>query len=33
MTVVIGYIPNVYGEAALDAGIEEARRRQPASSS
>ena len=28
MTVVIGYIPNVYGEAALTAGIEEARRRQ-----
>lgn len=27
MTVVIGYIPNPYGEAALDAGIEEARRR------
>jgi nucleotide-binding universal stress UspA family protein len=27
MTVVIGYIPNVYGEAALSAGIEEARRR------
>jgi nucleotide-binding universal stress UspA family protein len=27
MTVVIGYIPNAYGEAALDAGIEEARRR------
>ena len=27
MTVVIGYIPNPYGEAALEAGIEEARRR------
>jgi nucleotide-binding universal stress UspA family protein len=27
MTVVIGYIPNAYGEAALTAGIEEARRR------
>ena len=27
MTVVIGYVPNVYGEAALEAGIEEARRR------
>ena len=27
MTVVIGYIPNAYGEAALEAGIEEARRR------
>ena len=28
MTVVVGYIPNEYGEAALIAGIEEARRRQ-----
>jgi nucleotide-binding universal stress UspA family protein len=28
MTVVIGYIPNVYGEAALSAGIDEARRRR-----
>ncbi len=27
MTVVIGYVPNIYGEAALEAGIEEARRR------
>jgi nucleotide-binding universal stress UspA family protein len=27
MTIVIGYVPNVYGEAALEAGIEEARRR------
>ena len=27
MTVVIGYIPGEYGEAALTAGIEEARRR------
>jgi nucleotide-binding universal stress UspA family protein len=27
MTVVIGYIPNAHGEAALEAGIEEARRR------
>lgn len=27
MPVVIGYIPNDYGEAALEAGIEEARRR------
>ena len=27
MTVVIGYIPNAYGEAALESGIEEARRR------
>jgi len=27
MTVVIGFIPNPYGEAALEAGIEEARRR------
>ncbi len=27
MTVVIGYVPNAFGEAALDAGIEEARRR------
>ena len=27
MTVVIGYIPNPYGEAALEAGFEEARRR------
>jgi nucleotide-binding universal stress UspA family protein len=27
MTVVIGYVPNAYGEAALEAGIEEARRR------
>ncbi len=28
MTVVIGYVPNAFGEAALEAGIEEARRRQ-----
>jgi len=28
MTVVIGYVPNAFGEAALDAGIEEARRRE-----
>ncbi|WP_134740857.1 universal stress protein [Nocardioides sp. 503] len=27
MTVVVGYIPNKYGEAALDAGIAEVRRR------
>ena len=27
MTIVIGYIPNAYGEAALAAGIEEANRR------
>lgn len=27
MTVVVGYIPNPYGEAALEAGIEEVRRR------
>ena len=27
MTVVVGYIPDQYGEAALTAGIEEARRR------
>ncbi len=27
MTVVVGYIPNEYGEAALAEGIEEARRR------
>jgi len=27
MTVVVGYIPNHYGEAALAAGIEEAERR------
>ena len=27
MTVVVGYIPDRYGEAALTAGIEEARRR------
>jgi len=27
MTVVVGYVPNPFGEAALDAGIEEARRR------
>ncbi|WP_110239119.1 universal stress protein [Nocardioides gilvus] len=28
MTVVVGYIPNEYGEAALIAGIDEARRRR-----
>ena len=28
MTVVVGYIPNKYGEAALVEGIEEARRRR-----
>ena len=28
MTVVVGYIPDEYGEAALAAGIEEAGRRQ-----
>ncbi|MCD4534090.1 universal stress protein [Nocardioides sp. cx-169] len=27
MTVVVGYIPNKYGEAALEAGITEVRRR------
>lgn len=27
MTVLVGYIPDEYGEAALAAGIEEARRR------
>jgi nucleotide-binding universal stress UspA family protein len=27
MTVLIGYIPNEYGEAALEAGVVEARRR------
>lgn len=27
MTVVVGYIPNQYGEAALSAGLAEARRR------
>lgn len=27
MTVVVGYIPDQYGEAALSAGIEEAERR------
>jgi nucleotide-binding universal stress UspA family protein len=27
MTVVVGYVPDQYGEAALAAGIEEARRR------
>ena len=27
MTVVVGYIPNEYGEAALTAGLAEARRR------
>jgi nucleotide-binding universal stress UspA family protein len=28
MTVVVGYIPDTYGEAALAEGIEEARRRR-----
>ena len=28
MTVVIGFIPDEYGEAALTAGLEEAQRRQ-----
>jgi nucleotide-binding universal stress UspA family protein len=28
VTVVVGYIPNEYGEAALAEGIEEARRRR-----
>lgn len=28
MTVVVGYIPNPYGEAALNAAVEEARRRR-----
>ena len=28
MTVVVGYIPDKYGEAALTEGIEEARRRR-----
>ena len=27
MTVVVGYVPNQYGEAAIDAGVQEARRR------
>ncbi len=27
MTVVVGYVPNRYGEAALEAGLLEARRR------
>ena len=27
MTVVVGYVPDQYGEAALAAGVEEARRR------
>lgn len=27
MTVVVGYVPNPYGEVALAAGVEEARRR------
>ncbi len=27
MTVVVGYVPNQYGDAALDAGIKEARLR------
>ncbi len=28
MTVVVGYVPNQYGDAALDAGISEARLRR-----
>ena len=28
MTVLVGYVPNQYGEAALSAGVAEARRRQ-----
>ena len=28
MTVVVGYIPNEYGEAALEAALTEARRRE-----
>lgn len=28
MTIVVGYIPNKFGEAALKAGIAEARRRE-----
>lgn len=28
MTVVVGYVPNAHGEAALTAGVAEARRRQ-----
>ena len=27
MTVVVGYVPNQYGDAAIDAAVEEARRR------
>lgn len=27
MTVVVGYVPNQYGEVAIDAGVQEARRR------
>jgi nucleotide-binding universal stress UspA family protein len=27
MTVLVGYVPNAFGEAALTAGVEEARRR------
>lgn len=27
MTVVVGYVPNDFGESALEAGVEEARRR------
>lgn len=27
MTVLVGYVPNPFGEAALTAGVEEARRR------
>lgn len=28
MTVVVGYVPNQYGDAAVDAAVEEARRRR-----
>ncbi|QCX26894.1 universal stress protein [Nocardioides jishulii] len=27
MTVVVGYVPNEFGDSALEAGVEEARRR------
>ena len=27
MTVVVAYVPNQYGEVAIDAGVQEARRR------
>lgn len=28
MTVLVGYVPNAHGEAALTAGVEESRRRE-----